>query len=239
MNPAAYAELIDWFRQRDYRIVDFEEAKPDKRHLILRHDVDFSLQRAVRLGELEAELGVRATYFILLRSPFYNPLAPGSIAAVDRLAMLGHRIGLHFDASLYSEESLDDAAADECALARAIFGIDPEMISFHRPAKSLLGSERSVAGRPHTYMPRFMSEIGYCSDSQGAWRYGSPESHEAVRDGRALHLLTHPIWWTSEDVGAVAKLETWMGDADSELRQHVADNCQPYREMVASIPGKV
>ena len=44
--------------------------------MILRHDVDLSLDAALRMAELEAEAGAAATYFLMTRSEFYNLDSP-------------------------------------------------------------------------------------------------------------------------------------------------------------------
>ncbi|MBT3172708.1 MAG: hypothetical protein HN333_14900, partial [Rhodospirillaceae bacterium] len=76
-----------------------------------------------------------------------------------------------------------------------MLGRSVPMISFHRPAPALQGREGRIAGRMHAYEPRFFREIGYCSDSRGAWRHGHPLDHAAVVKGKALQLLIHPLWW--------------------------------------------
>ncbi len=43
-----------------------------KRYLILRHDVDFSVDRALELAKIENNYGISSTYFFLLHSDFYN-----------------------------------------------------------------------------------------------------------------------------------------------------------------------
>ena len=53
---------------------DYDELRKSKKFLILRHDVDFSLDYALQMAQKEAQNKIRSTYFILLHSPFYNPL---------------------------------------------------------------------------------------------------------------------------------------------------------------------
>ena len=40
--------------------------------MISRHDIDYSIEKAVELAALEAEENVKSTYFVLLSSEFYN-----------------------------------------------------------------------------------------------------------------------------------------------------------------------
>lgn len=42
--------------------------------ILLRHDLEFSVPIALRMAEIEAELGIRSTYFVQLHSEFYNML---------------------------------------------------------------------------------------------------------------------------------------------------------------------
>src|SRR6185295_15370416 len=80
-------------------------AKPS---LLLRHDVDFCPQAALRLATLEAELGVVSTYFVLPHGP-YDVLG-SAFAAIRAIVALGHRLGPHYDLSFYAAHGLSAAA---------------------------------------------------------------------------------------------------------------------------------
>ena len=89
-----YRELLDAARAGGYRFAGFDR-EPAAGDLLLRHDVDLSLDAAVRLAELEAEAGAWATYFLMTRSVFYNLASQEGERALERLRELGHRVGLH------------------------------------------------------------------------------------------------------------------------------------------------
>ena len=57
-----YRELLDAARAGGYRFAFFDR-EPVPGDLLLRHDVDLSLDAALTLAELEAEAGAHATYF--------------------------------------------------------------------------------------------------------------------------------------------------------------------------------
>ena len=225
---ASYGALLDALAERGYAVVGFEAAVPAQRHLVLRHDLDLSVEAAVPVAELEAGRGLAASYFVMLRSPLYNAFDAPALAGLERIASLGHEIGLHLDAALYGEEpaALDIAAARECGALEALLGRPVGMISFHRPAPSLQGRAGAVAGRRHAYEPRFFRDMGYCSDSRGAWHHGHPLDHPVLADGRALQLLTHPVWWTGPPAAPGRRLEDWlegrMGTLDSALAENIA-----------------
>lgn len=230
-----YDRLLHELLARDYLVRDFHDADPAARHLILRHDIDMSVDAARIMAEREAELGVRAVYFVLLRSELYNAWSEAAAAGLDAIAAAGHEIGLHFDASLYGEEAdaLDQAAAAECAVLETINGEPVRTISFHRPAPALQARAGAIAGRRHAYEPRFFTEMGYCSDSRGGWHHGAPLDNPAVANGTALQLLTHPVWWVGDATPPEDRLTSVLDGRLRALDQAMADNCTVHR------PGRI
>ncbi len=224
-SPAAYAALIASFRKLGYEIRGYADADPAKRHLILRHDVDFSLDAAAQMAKQEASLSVAATYFILLRTEFYNALSGGGLALLRAIAAGRHTIGLHFDAALYSERELEEAATRECSLLEIVIERPVPVVSFHRPAPERLNGADRVAGRINAYGSRFIREKGYCSDSRGAWRNGMPLDHPAVQEGRALQLLIHPFWWTEPSLPPEDRLRRFLAERAAFLDRELAKHC--------------
>lgn len=238
-NEEGYAALLRTFLARGYSVVGYDEADPAARHLILRHDLDMSLAAAEPIAALEAGLHVKAHYFVLLRTEMYNPFSAAARATFEKLRRFGHEIGLHFDASIYGSDPrvLEDAAARECRTLEDATGAPVRFVSFHRPAETLLGRRGAIAGRRHAYEPRFFSEMGYCSDSRGGWHHGRPLEHSAIAAGRALQLLTHPIWWAASVPGdPVATLDKFRSARDRLLARELAANCEPYRVARGAAP---
>jgi hypothetical protein len=229
----AYLEMIDALMRCGYVVRDYFDVRPESQHLIVRHDIDMCLDSALRLARAERAHNIRATYFVLLRSELYNLLAPPELDAVREICALGHGVGLHLDAAQYEQsiEALNAGAAHECEMLEALLGQPVNLISLHRPAAALLGSEATLGGRAHVYQPRWFSAIGYCSDSRGRWGHGQPLEQEAVAAGRALQLLTHPIWWTGPVQGTPATiLDTLVVGADERFRRVLARECSAYQK---------
>lgn len=238
-SEQGYKALLRALLARGYSAVGYDVAEPAARHLLLRHDLDMSLSAAEPIAALEAEAGVKAHYFVLLRTEMYNPFSAAARATFERLRALGHEIGLHLDASLYGNDAdaLEAAAARECDALEDAAGAPVRLVSFHRPAPALLGHAWTIAGRRHTYEPRFFKEMGYCSDSRGGWHHGAPLDHPAVAGGRALQLLTHPIWWARSIAGdPVATLDKFRAERDRVLARALAANCDPYRAARGTAP---
>jgi hypothetical protein len=226
-----YRTLLRAFQSSGYTFCSYSDIKPEESHVVLRHDIDFSLEAALDIARIESDLGISAHYYVLLRTDFYNLCSPSDWEVLNKIQSLGHSIGLHFDASLYegSFEVLDVAAAKECDVLEALTSARVETISFHRPSKVLQGLDRKLAGRLHTYLPRFFNDIAYYSDSQGLFRFGHPLDSEAFSKRKAIQLLTHPIWWTPNHVADRIKLlDVFLEKRFNVLRQAAIDNCKPY-----------
>lgn len=226
-----YESLINQLIDKGYQITDFEELQPQKRQLILRHDIDMSIEAAVAMAERENSIGVASTYFVLLRTEFYNIFSRRSTNQLQCILSLGHKIGLHFDASPGSESKseLINSVIHECEVLASHLGNAIRVFSLHRPISGMIQNGFKVKGRINTYDPRFFDDIGYCSDSRGDWYHGHPLEHPAIMNGTALQLLTHPIWWNAKGAESVRDiLDRFLLRRFDRLRAELAANCEAY-----------
>jgi hypothetical protein len=192
-----YRELLDAARAGGYRFAFFQ-GQPREGDLILRHDVDLSLDAAVRMAELEADAGAAATYFLMTESVFYNLASEDGERALARLRELGHRIGLH---AVYPRARLDER-------------FEP-VVAWHNPDPDYMSSP--VEGAINVMEEPWFSPATYRSDSNQHWRSGCP--HDDLRTGAFpwLQLLTHPEIWAypGETMGETMHA---MLDAERERR---------------------
>lgn len=170
-----YRELLAAARAGGYRF-SFFDREPEPGDLLLRHDVDLSLQAAVELAELEAELGVAATYFLMTRSEFYNLDAPSGEAAIARLRALGHRVGLH---AVHPHVDWDER-------------FDP-VLAWHNPEPAYMTAP--VDGLVNAMQPGYFHPDRYRSDSNQRWRHSCPHDGLARGAFEWLQLLIHPEIW--------------------------------------------
>lgn len=95
-----YRELVCALKRSGYAFYTFEEwcdGKASGRYVILRHDVDLKAGHSLATARIEAEEGVRASYYFRI-VPESNQ--PDMIRAI---ASLGHEIGYHYeDLSLFN-----------------------------------------------------------------------------------------------------------------------------------------
>lgn len=196
----SYAGLLRSFRDAGYEFGSFEGGRPAAGEILLRHDVDLSLDRALAMAEKERELGVESTYCVLLAAPAYDLTRPRNLRVLQRIADLGHDLALHFDTHRYWSTAADPGAAvieakvaDELDVLGRLVGQTVSTASFHIPPEWVL--DRPFESFTNTYAPAVFSEIGYRSDSSQKWR-----SAEPFGDGlpERLQLLVHPGLWHAD-----------------------------------------
>jgi hypothetical protein len=201
-TEAGYREILRLARSH-YRFAPYGDTGADK-HVLWRHDIDVSMQRAFCLAEIEAEEGCRATYFLFLRCPFYNLLNELAQNVGRRIVALGHDIGLHFDPTQYeprlSRTALIDAVAAERDLLAREFGKAPVAVSFHNFSvlEGPMPDDDLLCGLVNAYSKRLRDSYGYVSDSNCVWLHRRLKGVLEVAEEERLQVLTHPECWTPE-----------------------------------------
>ena len=192
-----YRELLEAAREGGYRFAHFDEP-PRRGDLLLRHDVDLSLEAALEVAELEADAGVSATYFLMTESVFYNLASKVGVAALAGLRALGHRVGLH---AVYPHAALDER-------------FDP-VVAWHNPDSGYMTAP--IPGAVNVMQEGYFDPPTYRSDSNQRWRSGCP--HEELRSGGFpwLQLLTHPEIWVYPGATMGATMRAML-DAEWERR---------------------
>lgn len=225
----AYSTMLSAFLQAGYQFRKFVSnatQSPDEPYILLRHDIDFSVEYALEVATLEHGLGVASTFFVLLHSPIYNALSKRSFDALAAMHRQGHDIALHYDLSFVGPEILQDPAALhqsielELQLLRSACPFAcTQVISFHRPRRHGIkpGEIQLPAGISHTYDSRYVTAITYFSDSLSRWGNGHPLDSAAFAQRLPVQLLTHPIWWIEPGRGPEEKIASYLGKQRNRL----------------------
>lgn len=191
-----YRQILKLFDERDYTWTNYE-GEIETGGAVLRHDVDYSPRKALKLAEIEAEHGVTATYFFLVRSPFYNLFEPETVETVRTIERLGHDVGLHFSTHAHwseepSEQALHRQIETEFELLDRAAETPVQIVAFHNPPDWTQG--RTFDSFVSTYEPRFFDDVAYVADSDQRWRETNPFTTELPP---RVQILVHPVMWGS------------------------------------------
>ena len=224
---------------------------PGKPRVLLRHDIDIDLTKAVRMARIDNEAGIQACYMIMVNSPLYAVETPENRDRLKQISQMGHELALHFDFDHRNENTenlpmrvVEDLIQKSCRRLEDASGAAVRSISFHRPMPAFIGGPLIVAGRVNAYARELLA--WYLSDSKGAWREGEPMPKVLNPDRPLLQLLTHPIWWGETHETAEDRLqiffeemtknrpEEWSKTFDDSLAGHITvqrrGRCIPMKE---------
>lgn len=186
-----------------------------KRTLFLRHDLDISLKKAIRMAEIEHNYSIKASYMVMNNSPLYSLNTDESKKILASLIAMGHEIGVHFNVhdfekiSEYSLTNLENEIEKACKQVEKAIGRHIKSLSFHRPLPELLNGPLLVRGRVNAYAKELFS--AYISDSKGRWQEGEPLKSLLNNVLNPVQLLIHPIWWNDTSNTAKVNLDKFFG----------------------------
>jgi len=173
--------MICEFTYKHY-IETVEEHKKVGTQLIIRHDIDLSLDKAMKFALMERDNGIQAFYFVLMHSPYYNVLNKNGMANLQIIKGCGHRVGLHVDKFFVDYVALDRK------ILNSIVGGDEHLYSAHKTF-----TESTYDLTNYGLLNIMKNTYKYLSDSGRHWREGCFCKH--VGKFKKLQVLTHPIWW--------------------------------------------
>ncbi len=197
-----YREILEAAKAGGYTFAGFDRP-PAEGDLIIRHDVDLSLQAALQMAEVEAEVGAWSTWFLMTRSVFYNLASIEGKDAIARLRELGGRIGHH---AIFPQIDLDER-------------FDP-VVAWHNPDLEYMSDP--VEGVVNAMSAPWFDREHFRSDSNHRWgfrghQHGCPHGELARAELDWLHLIIHPAIWVYEGTTMRETMESFV-EAESAHR---------------------
>jgi hypothetical protein len=228
-----YRNLLRLAKEK-YVIRTFTDFRKDERFVIWRHDVDASLQIVRSCAEIDIDEGVTATCFVNLHSEFYNLLERADSDCVRDILGMGHKIGLHFDAHYYDivdENQLERFVAREKNILEEFFNCQIQVFSFHNTTPAILECRQwQYAGLINTYAEYFQTQVRYCSDSGGYWRFRRLEDVLRETDDGPLQVLTHPELWTEEVTSPKQRVDRLIEDRGARTHEWYRVNLEERKQ---------
>jgi hypothetical protein len=233
-----YEEYVEILNMYSGRFKSFEEAKNESKFVILRHDVEFSVARALKMAEIEHSNGVSSTFFFQVLSNAYNPFSKINHDAIQLIHKMGHSVGLHAYIS-HLNDGETSALVGELKKQKEIFEKGLEMdcllFSFHRPPMwALKIREDEICSMLNAYGPSFFElniqseDIKYVADSKHNWFYGHPLD---VGERRKIQILMHPDEWTENgDQNLVEFFNELKNEHNQEFLRTLRKETKHYEE---------
>lgn len=239
MTYEEYRSIVTRLKDAEYEFIRFDEAahilEQSRQFVLMRHDIDIDLDATLRMAEVEAELGIAATYFFMVRTDHYSMFSAPGTAAIQRILDLGHHLGLHMDTTAYPDltdpEAIGEMTRCEVELMQTWFGQPVSAVSFHRPNSLVLGGSPALSAPfVHTYQEMFQRRIRYISDSRGMWRQNQdPTQIDEFAARKPLHILIHPEWWEEVPMSPYARLLDFVDKHHEDFEQSLAQNNTVYQ----------
>jgi hypothetical protein len=197
-----YRELLEAAKAGGYHFAGFDRA-PEAGDLLIRHDVDISLEAALRMAEIEAGVGAWSTWFLMTRSVFYNLLSEEGEEAIARLRELGGRVAHH---AVWPNVDLDGR-------------FDP-VVAWHNPDRAY--QTEPIDGATNAMSPPFYDPAHFRTDSNQNWRFGDrpghcPHAELARGELEWLHVNVHPEIWAYHGRTMRETMEAFL-DAERRIR---------------------
>lgn len=149
--------------------------------LVLRHDIEFSIDRAFNLSKIEAEEGISSSYFVQITNNAYNAFSEKNIKALQQMHEAGHHIGLHYHRSGITDiNEIKEDIQYQAKILGKMCAVPIDRFSFHRPLKEHLAADIKIDGLINTYGKQFFCltdnpaaplRVKYIADSNHQWKY--------------------------------------------------------------------
>lgn len=228
-----YCLLIQKIDKAGYKFCGYHDWQDEKNPCIIRHDVDFSIDYALAFSTMESQIELvnnsklKATYFVLINTNFYNVFSSENRLKLQRIYDTGHDIGLHFDETQYKYDDIGELiqliTRERDMLSSALNGIPITSVSMHRPSVDVLHANLNIPGIVNSYGDLFFKRFKYFSDSRMRWRE-DVFSGVDINTNSSLHVLTHPIWYTTDIESIEERLLHFTSEKTRKLYADISSN---------------
>lgn len=203
-NFTHYADIIKLALQEGYKVCSFQDYidyhQSFGRVLVLRHDIDRKIKKALKMAKIERDHLVTSTYFFRLHAK-YNLFEYKNYNRINKIVNMNHEVALHLE----SQDFADCFGVSSKLLLEKelqtmnLIGFKPRGIAEHgTPNKKWdnhffsTHNEKSFDLEYHA-KDKVFGRMKYLSDSGGKWREGCICNH--IGQFEKIQVLIHPNHW--------------------------------------------
>jgi len=207
----SYVKLLKYLDQI-YKIVPFcKLPNKDIPYLILRHDIDISLPAALKMAQIERDLNIKSTYFVLFSGSYYNVFEGDNVDILKQTSKLGHEIGLHYCPAqyrLYNQNSMKTLKI-EIQLLEHLLGKKIYSIARHGPwDRDPFAGIKKYNNANHPYLRGDL----FIHESCRAWTPIQGLVNLLNNPPKRVQLLTHPENWQEDKIDRITLIERHFQD---------------------------
>ena len=235
-----YKRIIEIIKSTG-RTSDFKTALYEDKFAIMRHDVEYSVERAYELSKVESSMDFTSTYFFQWTNNTYNVLSRKNMDIIKDMHERGHNIGLHFALNGMTDmEQIRAQILKEIRILNEMFGFTIDTFSFHRPSKDVLRENIKLPGIINAYQDDFFTfaenvteetpvKVKYLSDANHIWRYGYPDEKNICSYDK-VQILVHPFAWCKAGYDNFDNYKSLVNEKYVELINGIDRECKDFCE---------
>ena len=201
-----FTEFNKALKSGKFTIISYDDYEnglidPEKVNVFIRHDVDISLPRTVKMAETQKELGIQSTYFFRLHAEKYT--FEDAKPIIKKLAKDGFEIGLHYETLSVTkgnkQKAIELLESDIQAL-REITPVSVVAAHGHKDYKNrdiweeVDKSGLRISSAYDMKHDLYLSDAGGKRLSEKDGKYLFDRIYEA-KPGQIIQVLIHPDWW--------------------------------------------
>ena len=233
-----YREIIRAIKATG-RYATYEEALEKDSFVIMRHDVEYSVERAHALAKVEESMDFRSTFFFQWTNNSYNILSRKNRDILSDMHERGQHICLHFALNGMTDmRVIKERIKQEIDMLSNMLGFEINSFSIHRPSPDVLAENIKISGIINAYQDDFFTfdpkatpeselDVKYLSDANHVWRYGYPDE-ETINKYDKVQILTHPFAWTKKGYDNLENYKTLVNEKYVELIDSIDNECKDF-----------
>ena len=184
--------LLKIIKKSNYRL-KVEESFNYKKGLIIRHDVDWSIDDAYNFFLIEDDNEIKSTYYFRVSTDLYNIQSNKNKKILREIFNKNFEVGLHFDSSIYKKKDIKKNLIKEIDIIENIIGSKVNSYSDHMPRAHGI-KKINLKGYKYAYDRIIFNKKFYISDSR--FEYIKDLNKLISKSNiRKIYFLSHPEYY--------------------------------------------